>query len=335
MYTCKNCGNKIEKEKKNIHDVQECKGFEGLDPPGEDTVFAMDYFNELNKETNTLEEDEKLAKKLQEEYNKDFLEKDEEIAKKLDKELNKRFFEKKKVKIEKINDNHNEVENRDLNFFNKDIKEKDNNKVKEDKKILYNKRREKSADAIINKYNLKKKEKANDEEDIKENEIKVKDNNNHIHKNRNNNIINMQEFIYKRPLIKEKIYAIINRPIKKNYVSNNINNRRNNNNIRHFNNHNILNNQRNRIPNRIHNFNNNHQRNNELNLLGVDEFGMIIENKDKPIKKELLKDLPIITLKNIDNLDDEKKLCYICLQDYIIEDKVFILPCFHIFILIV
>ena len=63
------------------------------------------------------------------------MEKDEEIAKKLDKELNKRFFEKKKVKIEKINDNHNEVENRDLNFFNKDIKEKDNNKVKEDKKI--------------------------------------------------------------------------------------------------------------------------------------------------------------------------------------------------------
>ena len=62
---------------------------------------------------------------------------------------------------------------------------------------------------------------------------------------------------------------------------------------------------------------------------------MIIENKDKPIKKELLKDLPIITLQNIDNLDDEKKLCYICLQDYIIEDKVFILPCFHIFILIV
>ena len=49
---------------------------------------------------------------------------------------------------------------------------------------------------------------------------------------------------------------------------------------------------------------------------------MIIENKDKPIKKELLKDLPVITLKNIDNLDDEKNLCYICLKDYIIEDKV-------------
>ena len=58
---------------------------------------------------------------------------------------------------------------------------------------------------------------------------------------------------------------------------------------------------------------------------------MIIENKDKPIKKELLKDLPIITLKNIDNLDDEKKLCYICLKDYIIEDKVLTLPCLHNF----
>ena len=101
MYTCQNCGNKIEKDKKKIHDLQECKGFKGLDPPGEDTVFAIDFFNELNKETNTFEEDEKLAKKLQEEYNKDFLEKDEEIAKKLDKELNQRFFEEKKVKIKK------------------------------------------------------------------------------------------------------------------------------------------------------------------------------------------------------------------------------------------
>ena len=58
---------------------------------------------------------------------------------------------------------------------------------------------------------------------------------------------------------------------------------------------------------------------------------MIIENKDKPIKKELLKDLPIITLQNIDNLDDEKKLCYICLKDYITEDKVLTLPCFYNF----
>ena len=151
------------------------------------------------------------------------MEKDEEIAKKLNKELNQRFFEKKKVKIKKINDNHNEVENRDLNFFNKDIKEKDNNKVKEDKKILDNKKREKSEDAIINKYNLKKKEKANDEEDIKENEIKVKDNNNLIHKNKINNIINRQEFIYKRPLKKDRSYNLINRPIKKIYASNNIN----------------------------------------------------------------------------------------------------------------
>ena len=53
--------------------------------------------------------------------------------------------------------------------------------------------------------------------------------------------------------------------------------------------------------------------------------------KDKPIKKELLKDLPIITLKNIDNLDDEKKLCCVCLKDYIIGDKVLALPCLHNF----
>ena len=58
---------------------------------------------------------------------------------------------------------------------------------------------------------------------------------------------------------------------------------------------------------------------------------MIIENKDKPIKKELLKDLPVITLKNIDNLYAEKKLCCVCLKDYIIEDKVLTLSCLHNF----
>ena len=133
MYTCQNCGNKIEKDKKKIHDLQECKGFKGLDPPGEDTVFAIDF---VKKETNMFEEDEKLAKKLQEQCDIEdyFLEKDEEIAKKLDKELNKRLYEKKKVKIEKINDNENEIENRDLDSLDEDIKEKDNNEVKEDKK---------------------------------------------------------------------------------------------------------------------------------------------------------------------------------------------------------
>ena len=64
MYICENCGNKIQIDKKKDHEFQECKGFKGLDPHGEDTVFAIDLFNELNKETNTLEEDEKLAKKL-------------------------------------------------------------------------------------------------------------------------------------------------------------------------------------------------------------------------------------------------------------------------------
>ena len=43
MYTCQNCGNKIQKDKKKIHDLQECKGFKGLDPPGEDTVFAIRF----------------------------------------------------------------------------------------------------------------------------------------------------------------------------------------------------------------------------------------------------------------------------------------------------
>jgi hypothetical protein len=36
MYTCENCGNKIQIDKKKIHELQECKGFKGLDPPGED-----------------------------------------------------------------------------------------------------------------------------------------------------------------------------------------------------------------------------------------------------------------------------------------------------------
>ena len=63
------------------------------------------------------------------------MEKDEEIAKKLDKELNQRFFEKKKENRKKINDNHHEIQpDLNLDFFNNDLKERDNNKVKEIKK---------------------------------------------------------------------------------------------------------------------------------------------------------------------------------------------------------
>ena len=52
---------------------------------------------------------------------------------------------------------------------------------------------------------------------------------------------------------------------------------------------------------------------------------------DGPIKKKLLEKLPESKIDDIDKLIDENKRCTICLEDFIKNDIVIYLPCFHIF----
>ena len=66
MIKCIVCGKQYLKENEKYHEFQECKGYDGLDP-GEETIFALDFFN---REEEMLENDEKLAKQLQEEEDK-------------------------------------------------------------------------------------------------------------------------------------------------------------------------------------------------------------------------------------------------------------------------
>ena len=46
---------------------------------------------------------------------------------------------------------------------------------------------------------------------------------------------------------------------------------------------------------------------------------------------DILRQLPKSKLQNIERLDDDKKKCIICLEDFKTNDKVIYLPCIHFF----
>ena len=55
------------------------------------------------------------------------------------------------------------------------------------------------------------------------------------------------------------------------------------------------------------------------------------ENKIKNEIEEILKYIPIIKIKEQNDLIKNKNQCMICLSNYRLGDKQYILPCFHIF----
>ena len=50
-----------------------------------------------------------------------------------------------------------------------------------------------------------------------------------------------------------------------------------------------------------------------------------------PIKSDLLNVLPENRISDINKLNEENKKCLICLDEYVNNDNVIYLPCFHIF----
>ena len=62
---------------------------------------------------------------------------------------------------------------------------------------------------------------------------------------------------------------------------------------------------------------------NLFNLGNIDNAG--------PIKKDLLNKLPENKIDDINKLNEENKKCLICLEEYVNNDNVIYLPCFHIF----
>ena len=55
------------------------------------------------------------------------------------------------------------------------------------------------------------------------------------------------------------------------------------------------------------------------------------KKKNKGKINEIIKKYPITTIKNINELSEDKKKCLICLEEFQNNQKTIILPCIHIF----
>ena len=74
------------------------------------------------------------------------------------------------------------------------------------------------------------------------------------------------------------------------------------------------------------------ERENSIEELFVNLFVMANNNKSAgPIKNDLLNVLPESKIADINKLNEENKKCLICLEEYVNNDNVIYLPCFHIF----
>ena len=75
-----------------------------------------------------------------------------------------------------------------------------------------------------------------------------------------------------------------------------------------------------------------------IHLQGLGELAMLVAllellngQRDHPVSKELLSDLPEIPIQNVNKLESDKKRCNICFEDYNNGDYVLVLPCLHIY----
>jgi hypothetical protein len=75
-----------------------------------------------------------------------------------------------------------------------------------------------------------------------------------------------------------------------------------------------------------------------IHLQGLGELAMLVAildllngQRDHPVNKKLLDDLPEIPIKNVNKLENDKKRCNICLEDFNNGEYVLILPCLHIY----
>ena len=143
-------------------------------------------------------------------------------------------------------------------------------------------------------------------------------NNNNIPNNHNSNNIPNNRINQPNP--------IINRRINQN--QNNINNnhirvRPRPQNLNNNNNHNQI------FINIRNNFNNNNNNNN--NHRHHIRFHIPAHRHDNPIDRQIMNQLPEIIVEDVNKLDNEKKNCVICLEDFKTGDKATILPCIHMF----
>ena len=292
MIKCKECGIEYPKSRKIYHEYQECKGYCGLDDPGEDTIYARDLWKqEINDESNICKNDEEYAKQLQEEYNEEnnLGIRDSVFAKRLQEELNNECdFEESKFEIGELYIPSSNNNNNRNNNINNNINRNNNRKINNNNNRL-------------NNNNLNIPRNLNRQNNQRNFSPPLR---NQVFSNSNRNNRN----------IRNPIFFPFFRPINIPHLRNNDND-----------NEEISENEIRQNPRIIH-------------LQGLGELTMLVAvlellngQRDHPVSKELLSDLPEIPIQNVNKLESDKKRCNICFEDYNNGDYVLVLPCLHIY----
>ena len=139
---------------------------------------------------------------------------------------------------------------------------------------------------------------------------------------------------------------LINRRMNNNRIDMNMNNMNMNNmnrdNMNNMNNMNNMvhgmNNMNNNMNNMMSNMNNMMINMNDMlnSLFNNNNFGMMMNNMgqvevNNGLDPTLLNNLPSTKLRDVSKLEDDKKNCIICMEDFKVDDEVIFLPCLHIF----
>ena len=138
-----------------------------------------------------------------------------------------------------------------------------------------------------------------------------------------NNMNSMQNFNMGMNGMMNGMNNMMNGMNNMNYMMNGMNNMNNN-----------MNNMMNNMSNLMNNMNamfNNMFNNNNMGMGNIDFNNMNNENMGNGVEPTILNNLETTKLKDISKLEDDKKNCIICMEDFMNGDEVIYLPCLHVF----
>jgi hypothetical protein len=138
-----------------------------------------------------------------------------------------------------------------------------------------------------------------------------------------NNMNSMQNFNMGMNGMMNGMNNMMNGMNNMNYMMNGMNNMNNN-----------MNNMMNNMSNMMNNMNamfNNMFNNNKMGMGYIDFNNMNNENMGNGVEPTILNNLETTKLKDISKLEDDKKNCIICMEDFMNGDEVIYLPCLHVF----
>ena len=141
--------------------------------------------------------------------------------------------------------------------------------------------------------------------------------------NSGGNNMNMQNFNMGMNGMMNGMNNMMNGMNNMNYMMNGMNNMNNN-----------MNNMMNNMSNMMNNMNamfNNMFNNNNMGMGYIDFNNMNNENMGNGVEPTILNNLDTAKLKDVSKLEDDKKNCIICMEDFKNGDEVIYLPCLHVF----